>query len=332
MLVLDGVGKDHGTQSILESLSFATHAGELLVLVGPSGCGKSTLLRCIAGLETLSRGRILLEERDISQAEPRDRDLAMVFQNYALYPHMTVRENLAFGLKLRKTAPSEVTQRVQETALLLGLDSLLDRTPQTLSGGQCQRVAIGRALVRTPKAFLFDEPLSNLDAALRTQMRLEIKRLHQKLRATMVYVTHDQIEAMTLADRILVLRGGALQQLGTPTELYQRPANLFVARFLGTPEINLVGRPAATALGLALPETAETVGIRCESIELGSGARRARVDLTEQLGWETLVHLDCDGVPLVARTSTLPIQVGESIAFAVAPSQLHFFDRHERRL
>ncbi len=333
-VTLDGVGKDHGKAQILGSLSFEIADGELLVLVGPSGCGKSTLLRCIAGLDELSRGRILVDGRDVTQAAPRDRDLAMVFQNYALYPHLTVRENLAFGLKMRKMPAAEIAQRVNDVALLLGLETLLERTPQKLSGGQCQRVAIGRALVRTPKAFLFDEPLSNLDAALRTQMRVELKRLHQRLGATMIYVTHDQVEAMTLADRIAVLRQGVLQQLGTPTELYERPNNLFVARFLGTPEINVVdGKELMQKQFMAtLPDRAVKVGIRPESIHFVADGKPARVDLLEQLGWESLVHLDCDGVRLVARVSANAPTVGATVGFKIDDRALHYFDRDEKRL
>ncbi|HEX4458124.1 MAG TPA: ABC transporter ATP-binding protein, partial [Polyangia bacterium] len=250
-LKIDHVGKDRGPARILGDVSLTVADGELLVLVGPSGCGKSTLLRCIAGLEPLSRGAIVMDSVDISTAEPRDRDIAMVFQSYALYPHLTVRENLAFGLKMRKTPRAEIAQRLGEAAEMLGLTPLLDRRPAQLSGGQRQRVAMGRAVVRRPKVFLFDEPLSNLDAALRGQMRLELMRLHQRLAATMVYVTHDQVEAMTLADRIAVLDQGALMQVGPPSELYQRPANLFVARFIGTPEMNVVDARAALACRLA---------------------------------------------------------------------------------
>src|SRR5437764_781231 len=270
-LTLDHVGKDHGATRVLGDVSLRVADGELLVLVGPSGCGKSTLLRCIAGLEELSRGAIRMDSVDITRAEPRDRDIAMVFQSYALYPHLSVRDNLAFGLKMRKTPADEIARRIGDAAEMLGLGALLERRPAQLSGGQRQRVAMGRAVVRRPKVVLFDEPLSNLDAALRGQMRVELMRLHQRLGATMVYVTHDQVEAMTLADRIAVLNQGALMQVGPPAELYARPANVFVARFIGTPEMNLVDADAARATRLCatLPAVVQTVGIRAEDLRLG---------------------------------------------------------------
>jgi ABC-type sugar transport system ATPase subunit len=282
---IHGLGKDHGSTRVLGEVSLEIADGELLVLVGPSGCGKSTLLRCIAGLDEPTRGRIEIDGVDVTAREPRERDIAMVFQSYALYPHLTVRENLAFGLKMRKTPKAEIDQRVAEAAAMLELEPLLERTPKQLSGGQRQRVAMGRAVVRRPKAFLFDEPLSNLDAALRGQMRVELMRLHQRLSATMIYVTHDQVEAMTLADRIAVLNGGVLQQVGPPDELYQKPANLFVARFIGMPEMNL------------LPDG---VGVRAEDVKLIEGTQ-AEVEVIEHLGWDALVHMKMGGVPVVAR-------------------------------
>src|SRR3954447_6977209 len=226
-LRIDHVGKDHGATRVLGDVSLTIADGELVVLVGPSGCGKLTLLRCVAGLEELSRGAIRMDGVDITRAEPRDRDIAMVFQSYALYPHLSVRDNLAFGLKMRKTPKDEIARRIGDAAEMLGLTPLLDRRPAQLSGGQPPRVARGRAVVRRPRVFLFDEPLSNLDASLRGQMRVELKRLHRTLGATMVYVTHDQVEAMTLADRIAVLDQGAVMQVGPPGELYARPANRF---------------------------------------------------------------------------------------------------------
>src|SRR3954469_3057540 len=272
-LSIDHVGKDHGATRILGDVSLEVADGELVVLVGPSGCGKSTLLRCVAGLEELSRGAIHMDGVDITRAEPRDRDIAMVFQSYALYPHLSVRDNLAFGLKMRKTPKDEIAQRIRDAAEMLGLDALLVRRPGQLSGGPRQRVAVGGAVVRRPKVFLFDEPLSNLDAALRGQMRVELMRLHQRLGATMVYVTHDQVEAMTLADRIAVLNAGALMQVGPPSELYSRPANLFVARVIGTPEMNVVDARAAQASRLtgALPKEVASVGVRAEDLRLGAG-------------------------------------------------------------
>jgi ABC-type sugar transport system ATPase subunit len=323
------VGKDHGAQRILGDVSIDVADGEFLVLVGPSGCGKSTLLRCIAGLEELSRGAIFMNGADISRAEPRDRDIAMVFQSYALYPHLSVRDNLAFGLRMRKTPPAEVARRVDEAAAMLGLGPLLERRPAQLSGGQRQRVAMGRAVVRRPQVFLFDEPLSNLDASLRGQMRVELKRLHQKLGATMVYVTHDQVEAMTLADRIAVLDQGALQQVGPPGELYARPANRFVARFIGTPEMNLVDAAAATAAGLcaALPAGVTTAGVRAEDLQLASSGVAGRIDVVEALGPEALVHVAVAGLTLVARVDGRAVpRAGEAVQVSVDPARWHLFD------
>jgi ABC-type sugar transport system ATPase subunit len=345
-VVIDKLGKDHpgpkgSVTKVLGEISIEIADGELLVLVGPSGCGKSTLLRCIAGLETPTRGRILIDGKDVSRLEPRDRDIAMVFQSYALYPHLTVRENLAFGLKMRKTPPAEIEKRVGEAAAMLGLEALLERRPAQLSGGQRQRVAMGRAVVRRPKAFLFDEPLSNLDASLRGQMRVELMRLHQRLGATMVYVTHDQVEAMTLADRIAVLEKGRLMQVGAPGELYARPANLFVARFIGTPEMNVLPVEAARRLGLLpveVPAAAAQVGVRAEGVGIGrpQSARagslreddaRATVDVVEQLGWEALVHLLIDEIRLVARVeSGAAPRPGDVVRVALQPEALHLFD------
>jgi len=337
---LQHVGKDHGEARILGDVSLDVKDGELLVLVGPSGCGKSTLLRCIAGLETLTRGAVILDGKDVTRAEPRDRDIAMVFQSYALYPHLTVRENLAFGLKMRKTPRAEIAKRVDEAAAILGLEALLERRPGQLSGGQRQRVAMGRAVVRRPKAFLFDEPLSNLDAALRGQMRVELMRLHQRLGATMIYVTHDQVEAMTLADRIAVLQAGRLEQVGAPDELYQAPANLFVARFIGTPEMNVLDGARAVELGLCgnLPQGAAHVGARAEAVRLGrpqsfagEGASGV-VEVVEHLGWEALVHVgvgDAAGshpLRLVARVEAADApRPGERVRVTLDETRLHLF-------
>jgi multiple sugar transport system ATP-binding protein len=259
-----------------------------------------------------------------------------VFQSYALYPHLTVRENLAFGLKMRRTPRAEIAARVAEAAAMLGLESLLERTPRQLSGGQRQRVAMGRAVVRRPRAFLFDEPLSNLDAALRGQMRVELMRLHQRLRATMIYVTHDQVEAMTLADRIAVLHAGALEQVGPPDELYHRPANLFVARFLGTPEMNLLPAQAALSLGLVgeLPAGVVEVGARAEDVRLGSDGAGGQVEVVEQLGWEALVHLVLpDGARVVARVEGRAApRIGEHVRAAFASARVHLFDGDGRRV
>lgn len=275
--------------------------GEFLVLVGPSGCGKSTSLRMVAGLETPTSGRISIGGRDVTNLPPKDRDIAMVFQNYALYPHMTVAENLSFGLKLRRFPKDEIARRVKDAAETLGLTQYLNRLPKALSGGQRQRVALGRAIVREPAVFLFDEPLSNLDAKMRVEMRAEIIRLHNRLGATMIYVTHDQIEAMTMGERIVVMSGGRIQQVAPPLEVYERPANPFVAGFIGTPPMNLF--PAGTL------DQGKTVGLRPEHIAIApdggvekGGVITAKVDFVEPLGSETLVHvLVGDGHPAIVR-------------------------------
>jgi len=334
-LGIDHVDKDHGATHVLGDVSLSVANGELLVLVGPSGCGKSTLLRCIAGLEELTRGAISMDGVDITRAEPRDRDIAMVFQSYALYPHLSVRDNLAFGLKMRKTPKSEIDRRIGEAAEMLGLTPLLERRPAQLSGGQRQRVAMGRAVVRRPKVFLFDEPLSNLDAALRGQMRVELMRLHQRLGATMIYVTHDQVEAMTLADRIAVLNAGALMQVGAPSELYTRPANLFVAKFIGTPEMNVIDARAAQAsrLATALPAEVASVGVRAEDLRLAAGGVGAQVDVVEHLGAEALVHLRVEMIELVARVEAQAVpRTGERVQVAVDPARLHCFDASGQRI
>jgi multiple sugar transport system ATP-binding protein len=338
---IERLGKDHGDTQVLGDVSLEVADGELLVLVGPSGCGKSTLLRCIAGLETLTRGRILIDGRDVTHVEPRDRDIAMVFQSYALYPHLSVRENLAFGLKMRKTPRAEIDERVKEAAAMLGLEQLLERRPSQLSGGQRQRVAMGRAVVRRPKVFLFDEPLSNLDAALRGQMRVELMRLHQKLSATMIYVTHDQVEAMTLADRIAVLNKGALQQVGPPAELYETPANLFVARFIGTPEMNVLDAAEARRAELVgeLPDGVAQVGIRAESVQVSrraavvtSGAQ-AQVEVVEQLGHDALVHLTVENMKLIARVEGREApRPGDRVRVSLPPASLHAFTREGARV
>jgi len=309
---IQGLGKDHGSTRVLGEVSLEIADGELLVLVGPSGCGKSTLLRCIAGLDAPTRGRIEIDGVDVTGKEPRERDIAMVFQSYALYPHLTVRENLAFGLKMRKTPAAEIEKRVGEAAQMLELESLLERTPKQLSGGQRQRVAMGRAVVRRPRAFLFDEPLSNLDAALRGQMRVELMRLHRRLSATMIYVTHDQVEAMTLADRIAVLNGGVLQQVGPPDELYARPANLFVARFIGMPEMNI------------LPDGN---GVRAEDVKIVDGDE-AEVEVIEHLGWESLVHFK-NGVVARVESKHAP-RIGQRVGLQL--TNVHRFGSDGKRL
>jgi ABC-type sugar transport system ATPase subunit len=327
---------------ILGDISLEVGDGELLVLVGPSGCGKTTLLRCIAGLEEPSRGEIAIDGRSVVDVPPRDRDIAMVFQSYALYPHMTVFDNLAFGLRMRKTPAAEIKRLVDEAAQMLEIGHLIKRYPRELSGGQRQRVAMGRAVVRRPKVFLFDEPLSNLDAALRQQMRLELLRLHRRLSATMVYVTHDQVEAMTLADRIAVLKQGELVQVGAPAELYNQPCNTFVARFFGTPEMNLIpgvidnGEFVASDRELKLrvaaagyPSGPVSLGIRAEDLAFKRGAAgqiTARVDVVEHLGSEDLIHLDVGATRLVVRCATAgaPAQASE-VAVQVPAAHCHFF-------
>jgi multiple sugar transport system ATP-binding protein len=344
-----GVGKRYASgQAAVNGVSLAVGEGEFLVLVGPSGCGKSTLLRMVAGLEEVTEGEIRIGGRRVNDVAPRDRDVAMVFQNYALYPHMTVAENLGFGLRMRKVAADEIRRRVDAAAAVLGLERYLGKRPRELSGGERQRVALGRAMVREPKVFLFDEPLSNLDARLRVEMRAEIRRLHQRVGATMIYVTHDQVEAMTMGDRIAVLDRGELQQVADPRTLYARPANTFVAGFIGTPPVNLLearvaadGRSLEAAGGvLALGEAQRvalagrggsvvTVGLRPEDLVAGDDERGifARVELVEPLGSETLVHARCDAGRLVARvTSGIAPSVGDSLRFSARGDALLLFE------
>ncbi|MBP5284512.1 MAG: ABC transporter ATP-binding protein [Kiritimatiellae bacterium] len=305
---LEAVSKvySRGDRPAVDGFSLDVKDGEFVVLVGPSGCGKSTTLRMVAGLETPTSGKISIGETDVTNLPPKDRDIAMVFQNYALYPHMTVRENLSFALKLRHFHKDEIVRRVAEAARSLGLSEYLERLPKALSGGQRQRVALGRAIVREPAVFLFDEPLSNLDAKMRVEMRSEIIRLHNRLGATMLYVTHDQTEAMTMGERIVVMDKGRIQQVAGPLEIYERPANRFVAGFIGTPPMNLF--PKGT-----LSDSA-TVGLRPENIALGRGTLRATVDFTESLGSETLVHVVAEGVPAIVRVGGFSsVRHGESV-------------------
>ncbi|HEX9107685.1 MAG TPA: sn-glycerol-3-phosphate ABC transporter ATP-binding protein UgpC [Longimicrobiales bacterium] len=358
---LEGVRKvyDNGFVAVHDA-TFEVGDGELMVLVGPSGCGKSTTLRMIAGLESVSEGRLWIGEGVVNDVAPKDRDIAMVFQNYALYPHMSVRENLAFGLKLRKLPRREIAARVERAAEVLELAPILERRPAQLSGGQRQRVAVGRAMVREPAVFLFDEPLSNLDAKLRVQMRREISGLHQRLGATMVYVTHDQTEAMTMGDRIVVMNAGRIQQIGTPMELYDHPTNLFVAGFIGSPAMNFVrgtvGRAGDAVLfrsgdegfldfnvpvGAAAPLESSAgkevvLGVRPEAIALcdegaagvaGSVAARARLELVEPLGNETLLTLSAGGQALVARIPPRPLPpTGSTVDLRLDAARMHFFD------
>ncbi|MCK6527324.1 sn-glycerol-3-phosphate ABC transporter ATP-binding protein UgpC [Myxococcota bacterium] len=343
---LRGVEKRYERQAVIHGVDLTVGDGEFLVLVGPSGCGKSTLLRMIAGLEEIDAGDLLIDGRRANDLRPRDRDLAMVFQSYALYPHMSVGRNLAFALELARVPREEVRRRVAEAAEILGLADLLDRLPRQLSGGQRQRVAMGRAIVRRPRAFLFDEPLSNLDAALRGRMRVELKRLHQRLSATSIYVTHDQVEAMTLADRIAVLKGGRLQQVGTPAELYARPGNRFVAGFIGSPEMNFL---PATATGTALAGrgfVVETlvnsipsghgvhVGARPHDLVLGKGEgpglmARGRLDVVEPLGWEAHLHVRIGEEAVVARVEAreaATLRPGDELSLFAPLSSVHLFD------
>jgi multiple sugar transport system ATP-binding protein len=358
-VTLNGVRKIYheGTEQVaVDRVDLDVRDGEFVVLVGPSGCGKSTTLRMIAGLESISAGTVKIGDRIVNDVPPKARDIAMVFQNYALYPHMTVRENLGFALKLRSMSPADINDRVRIAATTLGLDDYLDRKPRQLSGGQRQRVALGRAIVRQPQVFLFDEPLSNLDAQMRVSMRREIARLHQELKVTMIYVTHDQVEAMTLGDRIVVMSKGHVMQIDTPINLYEKPKNRFVAGFIGNPamnfvngtvegggpsrfvaeggewEINLpfrVAAPLASARGKAV-----TVGIRPEDVSIVAGARvapataTARLDLVESLGNETFIYASAGRHDITARVSppqSLP-PLGGNVILAFNLEKAHFFD------
>jgi multiple sugar transport system ATP-binding protein len=334
----------------IDDASFGIRDGELLVLVGPSGCGKSTLLRLIAGLEEASSGSILIGERDVTRLEPRDRDIAMVFQSYALYPHMTVARNLGFGLELRGHDAAEIEKRVKQAAETLELTQFLDRLPRQLSGGQRQRVALGRALVRHPQVFLLDEPLSNLDAKLRASTRAEIARLHRALGTTMIYVTHDQVEAMTLGQRIVVLDKGVIQQIDAPMQIYERPVNLFVAGFLGNPAMNffrgqlrdgvLTGSGSQLRLPTVKAQAGQEIvaGVRPEDLHIvessaaPGGGLTGTVELLESVGSEAFIHATSGGWKLIARSSpyNLPA-VGARITLQPAPDRIHFFDAQTGR-
>ncbi|MEM6489314.1 MAG: sn-glycerol-3-phosphate ABC transporter ATP-binding protein UgpC [Pseudomonadota bacterium] len=339
-----GLAKRYGRHPVIEGLDLTIRDREFVVVVGPSGCGKSTLLRLIAGLEEITAGDLMFDGERVNALAPQARGVAMVFQSYALYPHMTAYQNMAFGLSLARTGRAEIDRRVREAAAMLELTPLLDRLPKALSGGQRQRVAIGRAIVRQPRVFLFDEPLSNLDAALRGQMRAEIARLHARFDTTMVYVTHDQTEAMTLADRIVLLNAGRIEQHGTPLELYHRPANRFVAGFLGAPPMNFL--PVAAGGGtIALPgggamaldgqtAGATTLGIRPEDLTLApEGPIRGAVELVEELGENHLLHLRLDGQALVAKLPGAAANApGDTVALAIPPDRCHLFAPDGRRL
>ncbi|MGV3548373.1 ABC transporter ATP-binding protein [Rhizobium sp.] len=345
---INGVRKSFGPVHVLHNVDLDIADGEFIVLVGPSGCGKSTLLRMIAGLEEVSAGDISIAGRRVNELAPKDRDIAMVFQSYALYPHMNVAGNMSYSLRLRKAAKETIAKAVSGAAAKLGLDPLLERKPKALSGGQRQRVAMGRAIVRQPKAFLFDEPLSNLDARLREQMRAEIKKMHGDLKATSIYVTHDQIEAMTLADRIVAMHGGVIQQVGSPLDLYDRPANLFVAGFMGSPAMNLIegsyeAGQVRFANGVSVASgdrpglsagSAVTLGIRPEHVAIvGEGGLAASVDLIEPTGFGIIVHTVVDGLPVKIFTQDRAVMAaGRNIRITFPSERLHLFGANGQRV
>ena len=331
-LTLRNVAKSYGSTNVITGLDLDIKDSEFVVFVGPSGCGKSTLLRMIAGLEDISGGTISIGDTVVNDVAPAKRGVAMVFQTYALYPHMTVYKNMAFGLKQAKTPADEIDRRVRAAAEILEISSLLDRTPRALSGGQRQRVAIGRAIVREPDVFLFDEPLSNLDAALRVQTRIEIARLHKRLGTTMIYVTHDQVEAMTLADKIVVLRDGNIEQVGSPIELYEKPQNMFVAQFIGSPKMNFFRSEDLSETGNALLKgEADILGIRPEHLRLAGKSKpllTATPDLIENLGEVALVHCKTvRGMEFIAKTTDLSaFPIGKEIKLTADKSVLSFFN------
>jgi multiple sugar transport system ATP-binding protein len=343
-VTLSGITKSFGDTQVIKGVDIAIGDGEFAVFVGPSGCGKSTLLRMIAGLDAPTAGQIRIGDTVVNDLPPKQREVSMVFQTYALYPHMSVRENMGFGLMIAGAAADAIGAKVGGAARMLGLEQLLDRLPKQLSGGQRQRVAMGRAMVRDPKVFLFDEPLSNLDAKLRVQMRTEIRALHQRLKTTSVYVTHDQVEAMTMADRIVVLRDGRVEQVGTPVELYDRPGNAFVATFIGSPSMNLLpgvvaGSGAVTAGGtLALPVALASslqgrqllLGLRPEHLKVqgpGQDGIACEVKVVEFSGADTLIVCEAGGQPVQALVhDRLRVKPGDAIRLAIAPDLVHVFD------
>jgi multiple sugar transport system ATP-binding protein len=349
-VTLRGIRKRYGDHEVIQGIDLDVRDGEFMVFVGPSGCGKSTTLRMIAGLEEISGGDLLIDGTRANDLRPADRGAAMVFQSYALYPHMTVAENMGFALKMAGVGRAERDEQVRRTAEVLRITDLLQRTPRQLSGGQRQRVAIGRAIVRKPKVFLFDEPLSNLDAALRVDMRIELTRLHQQLGTTMIYVTHDQVEAMTMGDRIAVFNKGRIEQLGAPMDLYRHPANAFVASFLGAPRINFIERPAAHApgaarrlwdsLGGAARPAAARLGLRPEHLQLAAATDEAAVPATvvlaEHLGDVSILHLRVDGIPELL-TAKLPagaaaLHDGDSVRLVAGAGHALAFDAESRAL
>jgi sn-glycerol 3-phosphate transport system ATP-binding protein len=341
-LELLGLRKNFGTTQVLRQIDLSLDDGEMLVIVGASGCGKSTLLRLVAGLETPTEGRIVIGGRDVTALDPSERDIAMVFQNYALYPHMSVFDNMAYGLRIRGLSRGDITRKVEDAATLLGLEALLARKPRQLSGGQRQRVAMGRAIVRDPKLFLFDEPLSNLDAKLRVQMRAEIRKLQRRLGVTSLYVTHDQVEAMTLGDRLLILHEGQPAQLATPMEVFERPADTYVASFIGSPTMNFLpgrlvhdGNAVQLDAGPLIPLPARysgdavTIGIRPEHLTLGGDDLTLTVDLLEPLGSETVLHGRIAGhedETIVVKISGTVVP-SETITASLQPDQAHVFDQ-----
>ncbi len=345
---LEHVEKWFADHQVIKGVDLEIADGEFVIFVGPSGCGKSTLLRMIAGLEETSRGRVYLDGVDVTAEPPSGRKLSMVFQSYALYPHMSVRDNVGFGLKTAGMPKAQIAEKVADAARVLKLDDYLDRRPKALSGGQRQRVAIGRAIVREPKGFLFDEPLSNLDAALRVEMRFEIARLHQSLKSTMVYVTHDQVEAMTLADKIVVLKDGMIMQIGSPRELYEKPDNLFVAQFIGSPKMNVmpcqrngsgVNLPGSGHVTIPLPEAAQptSLGIRPEHIALvepGTGNCDARIEVSEYLGADTFIYVSAEGfdTTLVRISGQDIVKEGSTVGLQFQTDKVQFFDDNEQAI
>ncbi len=349
-LILRNVSKSFGNTKVINSVNLEIAHGEFVVFVGPSGCGKSTLLRLITGLESVSEGQIIIEDQDVTLMKPSKREVAMVFQSYALFPHLTVFENIGFGLKLSKVSKEEIAIRVQEVAKILRIENLLTRKPRQLSGGQRQRVAIGRSIIRDPKVFLFDEPLSNLDAALRVVMRIEINRLHQRMGATMIYVTHDQTEAMTLADRIVVLNEGRIEQVGSPLELYERPVNKFVSGFIGSPAMNFIAGTVGGEEGKHVvslghfsfdvsnpnfeSEMEIEIGIRPEHIEVVSPSQchlTAKVEIIEKLGAESMLYLKTEAsetLLTVRADPKIPVNLGDKVGLKFPDQYLHFFDRN----
>ncbi len=346
---LDGVEKWFEDLQVIKGVDLEIADGEFVIFVGPSGCGKSTLLRLISGLEEASRGRIVIDGEDVTALPPAARGLSMVFQSYALYPHMSVRQNMGFGLKTAGAPKAEIAAKVDEAARILKLEEFLDRRPKTLSGGQRQRVAIGRAIVRKPRAFLFDEPLSNLDAALRVEMRFEIAKLHQSLRTTMIYVTHDQVEAMTLADQIVVLNEGEIEQIGSPLDLYEQPENLFVAQFIGSPKMNVVdcaangreirlpGHGALTAADRPPGREPVRLGIRPEHIEIvdpTDGHCRGTVEVAEQLGSDTFLYVTAQplGTLTIRTAGRLSSRPGDIVGLRFSEANVHLFESADRAI